>query len=268
MENLKMFALCLYPRHLTDIKNLNYIPVGLGKNDFSKDWLRDNTGKNISKKNPFYGEYTFHYWFWKNMIDSMPDNIFIGFCGYRYFWQNSNNEILSPKRKDILSRIPDEWNEYDAIIPCEQITTNIKFKKIIKNGGFSFLFNKKTYLKDQQTIKFHFDVFHGKNVLDRAIDLMDAKDRENFREYVTNNHSFHKWNMFVCKSKKTIKEYYNSLFDWLFKCESLFGFDLEGYAKRRIYGFLAERYLSYWYTKYTNYISWETFRHDLDIDMK
>ena len=79
-----MFALCLYPRHLTDIKNLKYIPVGLGKNDFSKEWIRDNTGENITQKNPFYGEYTFHYWFWKNMIDSFPNDTWIGFCGYRY----------------------------------------------------------------------------------------------------------------------------------------------------------------------------------------
>ena len=89
MENLKMFALCLHARHLTDIKSLKYIPVGLGKNNFSSDWLRDNTGNHISDKNPFYGEYTFHYWFWKNMIDTIPDETWIGFCGYRYFWQNS-----------------------------------------------------------------------------------------------------------------------------------------------------------------------------------
>ena len=40
----------LVSRHLTDIKNLKYIPVGLGKNDFSKEWIRDNTGENITHK--------------------------------------------------------------------------------------------------------------------------------------------------------------------------------------------------------------------------
>ena len=264
MENLKMFALCLYPRHLTDIKNLKYIPVGLGKNDFSKEWIRDNTGENITQKNPFYGEYTFHYWFWKNMINSLSNDTWIGFCGYRYFWQNSNEVIDAPKKKDILSRVPYEWKNYETIISCKQYTTNIKFKKIIKNGGLSFLFNKQTYMRKNQTIKFHFDVFHGKDILDNAIDLLDDKDRESFRDYVRNENSFHRWNMFICRSKKTIKEYYNSIFNWLNKCEELFGFELEGYAMRRVYGFLAERYLSYWFLRYSNCLSWQTFRYNLD----
>ena len=29
---------------------------------FSDDCLSDRTGQNISNKNSFYGEYTFHYW--------------------------------------------------------------------------------------------------------------------------------------------------------------------------------------------------------------
>ena len=81
-----MFALCLYPRHYNDIKNLNYVPVGLGEKKFSNEWLSDKTGENISQKNPFYGEYTFHYWLWKNMLDEIRED-WIGFCGYRYFWQ-------------------------------------------------------------------------------------------------------------------------------------------------------------------------------------
>ena len=55
--------------------------------------------------------------------------------------------------------------------------------------------------------------------------------------------------MFMCK-KEFLKKYYESIFPWLEKCENLFGFDLEGYGMKRIYGFLAERYLSYWFSKY------------------
>ena len=86
MENLKMFSLCLYPRHFSLIKKLNYIPVGLGKNNFDNNWLKDDTKENISFKNPFYGEYTFHYWLWKNMFNEIGKETWIGFCGYRYFW--------------------------------------------------------------------------------------------------------------------------------------------------------------------------------------
>ena len=47
---LKMFCLCLDNDLLKDVENLNYLPVGLGKNNFSKEWWRDDTGENISLK--------------------------------------------------------------------------------------------------------------------------------------------------------------------------------------------------------------------------
>jgi hypothetical protein len=58
-------------KHLNIIKEFNYIPVGLGKDNFSKEWMRDNTCNNISEKNRNYGEYTFHYWIWKNYMDKL-----------------------------------------------------------------------------------------------------------------------------------------------------------------------------------------------------
>ena len=66
MDNLKIFCMCLDNEYLNIVKKLNYIPVGLKNKNFSNEWLRDNTLKNISDKNPYYGEYTFHYWLWKN----------------------------------------------------------------------------------------------------------------------------------------------------------------------------------------------------------
>ena len=66
------------------IKSFGYIPVGLGKNIISKEFLRDNSKINISGKNPFYGEYTFHYWLWKNYLNELDDG-WIGFCQYRKF---------------------------------------------------------------------------------------------------------------------------------------------------------------------------------------
>ena len=50
MKNLQMFCLTLEPNHLNFIKELNYTPVGLGEKKFSKDFLTDKTGENISKK--------------------------------------------------------------------------------------------------------------------------------------------------------------------------------------------------------------------------
>ena len=56
---------------------------------------------------------------------------------------------------------------------------------------------------------------------------------------------------------KIMDEWFKSVFKWLFKCEDKFGFDsLSGYEKR-LYGYLAERYLSFWFNKYTNPIEWD-----------
>ena len=66
---------------------------------------------------------------------------------------------------------------------------------------------------------------------------------------MNNETSFNPHNMFICKTE-ILKKYYNEVFPWLEKCESQFGFnDLEGYGLKRIYGFLAERFLSYWFKK-------------------
>ena len=50
-----------------------------------------------------------------------------------------------------------------------------------------------------------------------------------------------------------LRNYYNSVFPWLKRCEDVFGFNLEGYGLKRIYGFLAERYMSYWFRKNTKF---------------
>ena len=62
MNNMKMFCISLNANHLNFIKEIGYIPTGLGKDNFSEEWFRDNTGKNVSEKNRKDGEYTFHYW--------------------------------------------------------------------------------------------------------------------------------------------------------------------------------------------------------------
>ena len=62
--------------------------------------------------------------------------------------------------------------------------------------------------------------------------------------------------MFIAK-KNTINNWFNSLFPWLERCERIFGFDnLKGYDTQRLYAYLAERYLSFWFEKYTKSLEW------------
>jgi hypothetical protein len=271
MENLSMFCLSLYPEHLSNLKKINYIPVGLGKNNFNNDWLKDNTKQNISNKNKYYGEYTFHYWFWKNMIDDISDKNWIGFCAYRRYWANNNNlksdelnKVINNNnfREYVLQDVKNDWSNHETILVEKIPFGKIKLSKIIKNGGLrSILRNLKSFITNQTTVKFHFDIFHGIEKIDKAIDLLEMKERNDFRIFI-NNESFNKENMFICRSKKIIKEYYNSVFPWLERCENIFGFNLNNWNEIRIYAFLAERYLSYWFNKYTRVKEWPIFFYD------
>ena len=271
MKNLSMFCLSLYGEHLNNLKKINYIPVGLGENNFNNEWLRDNTKQNISNKNKYYGEYTFHYWFWKNMIDEISDKNWIGFCAYRRYWANHNNmksnelnKIINDQnfREHVLQDVKNDWSNYETILGERIPFGKIKLSKIIKNGGIkSILRNLNSFIKNQTTVKFHFDIFHGNKKIDKAIDLLEMKERSDFRIFI-NNQSFNKENMFICRSKKIIKEYYNSVFPWLQRCENIFGFNLNAWHEIRIYAFLAERYLSYWFNKYTRVKEWPIFFYD------
>jgi hypothetical protein len=271
MKNFSMFCLSLYPDHLNNLKKINYIPVGLGANNFNNEWIGDKKGENISNKNKYYGEYTFHYWFWKNMIDNISNKDWIGFCAYRRYWANNNNLkseeltkiINNDNFKDyVLRDIKEDWSNFETILVEKTQFGKVKISKIIKNGGISsILRNFNSFIKNKTTVKFHFDIFHGSGKIDKAIDLLEKKERDDFRIFLANEY-FNKENMFICRSKKLIIEYYKSVFPWLQRCENLFGFNLSAWHEIRIYAFLAERYLSYWFNKYTITKEWPIFFYD------
>jgi hypothetical protein len=265
MQNLKMFCICIHNELLSKVKKINYIPVGLGDHQFDQDWLKDDSGKNISEKNKFYGEYTFHYWLWKNKLKEIKDGEWIGFCAYRRFWlneKNTNDKIQNFKDK-ILNRVPESWNNYDVILGNKISVDKIKLSKILKYGKISILKNPKAIFRKNRNIKFHFDMFHGNGVLDQAINVLNENDREDFRKFVNTNKSYNQGNMFICKSKELMTRYYEAIFDWLDNCEKIFGFNLDGYGKIRIYGFLAERFLPFWFNKYSKSLEWPIIFSDL-----
>ena len=265
MNSIKMYCLSIDDKSYENIKEMNYIPVGLGQYNYKNNWLRDNTGENISIKNKYYGEYTFHYWLWKNEIQNIDSKNWIGFCAYRRFWSNerliTNNDKKFEDR--ILKTVPEIWNNYDVILGNKILMNEIKWIKILKYGKISLIRNPKAVLKKNRNIKFQFDMFHGNGILDKAIDILDPKDKNDFREFVNTNHSYNQGNMFISKSKKLISEYYENIFNWLFECEKIFGFNLQGYSNTRIYAFLAERFLPFWFNKYANCLEWPIISQDL-----
>jgi|TARA_B110000114_G_C15089563_1_gene397838 hypothetical protein len=266
MNNSIIFCLCLNNNLINTVKQLDYIPVGLGKNDFSEEWLRDSTGENISQKNMYYGEHSFHYWFWKNYLENIEKDKWVGFCAYRRFWQKDKQKLntISNFRSSILNKIPTEWEDYDVILGDKINLDIVKWTKVIKYGKIAFLRNPKSIYKKGRTIRFHFDMFHGNGILDKALDLLNEEDKEDFRKYINENTSYNQGNMFVCKSKKIMKQYYKTIFEWLEKCEQVFGFDLVGYGNIRLYAFLAERFMPYWFNKNAKVLEWPILFHDLN----
>ena len=272
MRNLRMFCISLEPNHLNFIKSLGYIPVGLGDKDFSDNWFKDKSGINISNKNKNYGEYTYHYWIWKNYLEKLDDE-WIGFCQYRKFWS-----LEEYKTKDInfnnlsnmvLKEIPKKFEEYETILGEPIFINQFRAMKFIKKG-LSF-FSKRPltiFKKKKRNINFHFDFMNGEDNLNKAIDLLDKKNQEDFRKFVNTEVSFNPHNMFICKSKKKLKDYYEIIFPWLEKCEKLFGFEqLKGFGKIRIYGFLAERFMPYWFRKNTKTTTMPIVFYDIRKDL-
>ena len=254
-----MYCISMENSHLEKIKILNYIPVGLGTDKFDKEWTTDNTGKNISFKNKFYGENTFHYWLWKNQLKDCFEKKWVGFCHYRRFWVKNLKVInFEDLKTNIINKIPDDWNSYEVILGNEYLVNKTKISKIIKHGKKQLLKNPFVFFsKKKMTIKVHFDMYHGFGNLDKAIELLDINDREDFRNYVNSAVSFNPFNMFFCKSYDLLNNYYSVLFKWLEKCESEFGFDeTKDYGQIRIYAFLAERFLSYFFKKNSNFNLW------------
>ena len=253
MKNISFFCLTLNPKHERVINKLSYIPVGLGEKKFSNNCFNDKTNNNISEKNKFYGEYTFHYWLWNNHLENIKTE-WIGFCQYRKFFVKENIKEKNLKFEDLDKNLVKNINttnqDFDCILGSQFSVENYKISKILKNHFYEFLSKPKLFFfKKKRNLKFHFDLFHGKGNLDRAIECLDPGNKIDFKNFMETRTSFNPHNMFICKTK-ILKNYYNTIFPWLQKCEEVFGFEnLKGYGYQRIYGFLAERFLSYWFNK-------------------
>ena len=264
-----MFCLTLQSEHYEFIKKLGYKPVGLGDEVFNKDWFTDKSGTNISNKNKNYGEYTFHYWIWKNYLNGIDEG-WVGFCQYRKFWS-----LTDHKREDItfqnieekvLKTIPDEYEKYETILGTPMFVNQWKIMKFLKKG-LKIVAKKPALIfdKNKRNLKFHFDLMHGYNNLEKAIDFLDEDNKNDFRNFVNTQSSFNPHNMFICKSTKILERYYSIIFPWLKKCEDEFGFsNKDEYGTTRIYGFLAERFMSYWFQKNTKYTTMPVIFFDIN----
>ena len=256
MNKLELY--CVTDKRVEQLETTNYNLAAVGKERLPENYLRCDNGDNIFYKEEYYSELTFHYWFWKNQLQYYNDHDWVGFCQKRRFWVNrdvKNSKISKENLNDyLLDKIPDELNNFDSFL-CEPIFVNkVKKIKMLKKGFRSLIKRPSIFFDDKlQTLKFHFDMHHGYGNLDRAIDCLNDRDKEDFRKYMSINIKFNPHIMFISKPE-IARKWFSDLFSWLFECEKIFGFkNLHGYETTRLYAYLAERYLSFWFKKYTKY---------------
>ena len=151
-NELKIFNVTNRADPLLD--ELHCQPAGVGKEDFPKNYLKCKSGDNIFDKDPYYSEFVFHYWFWKNQLKNYDENSWLGFCQYRRYWLKENYDqsikISRENLKDnMLSSVSSSWSNYDSVIAKRIYVDNPKFMKFVKKGFRNFLkdptilFNKK-----------------------------------------------------------------------------------------------------------------------------
>lgn len=104
-NKVKILVACHKPGKA--LKNDVYIPIHVGRavSKYKKemnDMIGDDTGDNISEKNPFYSELTAQYWAWKNLTSE-----YVGLCHYRRYFEK---EVTVENVDDLLG------NKYSMIL--------------------------------------------------------------------------------------------------------------------------------------------------------
>ena len=264
MENLKMY--CVTNKEVSFLDKTSYDIGWVGLDDPPANYVTCNHQDNIFFKEQFYSELTFHYWYWKNKL-ILNDSNWIGFCQKRRFWikkESLNKNVDNANYLDhFLDGAPEEWNNYESII-CNPINVNeVKKIKMLKRGFKSLARDPLIFFDEKkQSLKFHFDMHHGYGNLSKAANLLEKDDREEFLHYINHSTNYNPHIMFIAKSN-IVNQWFNALFPWLFRCEKIFGFkNLKGYDTQRLYAYLAERYLSFWFNKHTKSLNWPWLRFD------
>ena len=194
-----------------------YLPIHVGKNGGEDIGFKgDDTGDNISQKNPRYCELTGIYWAWKNL-----DADYIGLSHYRRHFS------LKPKNCD-----------FSAVLSSEQL------EKILNKANIVLPKKRNYYI---ETLYNHYSHTHSEEHLIKLREVMSEKYPKYIKEFdmLKKRTSAHMFNMFVMK-----KEIFNSfcgwMFDILFELENRIDFSSYSQFDQRLMGRLSELMLDIW----------------------
>lgn len=193
-----------------------YLPVQVGA-EGKKDlgYTKDNTGKNISTKNPFFCELTGLYWAWKNL-----DSDYVGLAHYRRHFTLSKK-----KYKDIEKNI-------------ELALTRKQAKELFKNYDVILPKKRKYYIENLYD---HYKHTMHIEPLDETRKIIEEKCPRYLEEFdkLHKRTSAHMFNMFIMK-KEILDGYCNWLFDILFELEKRVDNSQYDQFHARFYGRVSE----------------------------
>lgn len=198
-----------------------YLPIQLGKvihNDLN--YLGDDTGDNISEKQPYYSELTAIYWAWKNL-----DADYIGINHYRRYFSKEKYHFFGEADKSKLFGYADFaklLEKYPVILP-----------------------KKRNYFIESRYEQYK----HAHNIAD--LECCRTVIQEIYPEYLVSfDKAMHQCrghilNMFVMR-RDIFSAYCEWLFDILNAVEKRI--DISNYSayQQRVFGYLAERLLDVW----------------------
>lgn len=166
MDKLKILVACHKPGPVRQDDVFMPIHVGRAVSKYQEEMsamIGDDTGENISEKNPQYCELTAQYWAWKNLKDVE----YVGFCHYRRFFDIKTEDIESILQKKDAVVIEFQldhplWREIVQFVTLEDMTIML-------------MVLKKKYPEYEETIlKYLNDCrFYAKNMLICRKDFFD-----------------------------------------------------------------------------------------------
>ena len=207
----------------------------------------DDSGANISAKNPYYSELTGIYWVWKNTKQDVT-----GSCHYRRFFTAQPEPILH-KLKRLLYYPAGLYKKRHGLIYTEN--TDLFAPKILNQQELNDLLNQFDAILPQArklkyTVETHYRRYHDINDLN----LLETILTEKYPDYLDAFHdvlqvkSLYANNMFVLKNQH-FQEFMAWWFDVLFEFEKRIDLDHYTDYQKRILGFMAERLLNIWFKK-------------------
>ena len=224
--NIKILSATHKPYHMPEDEL--YIPLQVhcsANGHFEGNYSYDDTGDQISAKNPTYCELTALYWGWKNLTCD-----YLGLVHYRRYFTG--------KQKG------DKW---------QRILTGREAKELLeqlaKQDVFVILPKKRYYIIE--TLYSHYAHSHHEEDLKAAIHVIHTfyPDYADAFVEVMNRRSAHMFNMCIMR-KDLLDEYCAWLFAVLDRIEQ--ELDISSYTDfdKRVFGRISELLLDVWITKH------------------